>query len=98
MFGQRWAVVWATQARLGLPSWRGQRQFNTTPGTTSRSPLWSGDNLGGVGLFQITVPAPTHDQVWNWRSNVAAGRTRLEQGRRAARNYPRQIRGSRTLA
>jgi hypothetical protein len=45
----------------------GQRQFATTPGTTTRSPLWSGDNLGGVGLFQITVPAPSHDQVWNWR-------------------------------
>jgi hypothetical protein len=33
-----------------------------------------------------------------WRRNVAAGRARLEQGRRAANNYPRQIRGSRTLA
>jgi hypothetical protein len=76
----------------------GQRQFATAPGNTTRSPLWSGDGLGGVGLFQITVPAPTDAQVWNWRENVAAGRARLEQGRRAARNYPRQIRGSRTLA
>jgi hypothetical protein len=76
----------------------GQRQFATTPGNTASSPLWSGDNLGGVGLFQITVPQPTHDQVWNWRMNVAAGRARLEQGRRAANNYPRQIRRSRTLA
>jgi hypothetical protein len=76
----------------------GQRQFATAPGNTTRSPLWSGDGLGGVGLFQITVPRPTDAQTWNWRENVAAGRARLEQGRRAARNYPYQIRGSRTLA
>ena len=76
----------------------GQRQFATAPGNTTRSPLWSGDGRGGVGLFQITVPPPTDAQVWNWRENVTAGAARLEQGRRAARNYPRQIRGSRTLA
>ncbi len=34
------------------------RQFlsHTNDGTTGRHPLWSEDNLGGVGLFQITYP------------------------------------------
>ena len=36
-------------------------------------PLFSSDNLGGVGLCQITSPAPTDDQVWSWKENVKAG-------------------------
>jgi hypothetical protein len=36
-------------------------------------PLWSSDNQRGVGLMQITDPAPTDDEVWDWRRNVARG-------------------------
>ena len=27
----------------------------------------------GFGLTQITNPAPTQDQIWNWRSNIDGG-------------------------
>ena len=53
----------------------GGRQFDVAQGGVSPCPLWSGDKLGGVGLFQITLPHPTADEVWNWRSNVAGGST-----------------------
>ncbi len=74
----------------------GQIQFDAAPGATSLCPLWSGDNLGGAGIFQITSPAPTSAQVWNWTANVAAGRAKLESGRQAARNYRSQILQSHT--
>jgi hypothetical protein len=73
-----------------------QVQFAGSPGAVVRCPLWSGDNLGGVGIFQITVPRPTDAQVWDWRQNVAAGRQRLEQGRATARAYRGQILRSHT--
>ena len=31
-------------------------------------PLKSYDN--GYGIFQLTMPVPTCDQIWNWKSNV----------------------------
>jgi hypothetical protein len=36
-------------------------------------PLWSQDNARGVGLMQITNPAPTDDEVWDWRKNIDRG-------------------------
>lgn len=48
----------------------GLRQFwESLPG----SPCWSGDRLGGVGLMQITYPAPTLEQTWNWKANIRGG-------------------------
>ena len=41
--------------------------------TTSGWPHYSSDNLGGVGLCQITNPAPSADQTWDWKRNVDAG-------------------------
>lgn len=75
----------------------GQRQLDAAPGAVTRCALWSGDNLGGVGIFQITVPRPSDAQVWNWRENVEAGRRRLQQGRTQATNYRGQIAGSNTF-
>ena len=34
------------------------------------NPNWSGDNLRGVGLGQLTNPPPVDDDIWNWRSNA----------------------------
>jgi hypothetical protein len=65
-----------------------QRQF------VGACPLFSGDNLGGVGLFQITNPAPTDDEVWNWRANIAAGIRVFNQKLQTARGYPAAVRGS----
>ena len=35
-------------------------------------PLWSGDKLGGVGVMQLTKPAPKPEVVWNWEKNIHA--------------------------
>jgi hypothetical protein len=52
----------------------GFRQFlAAADGGTSICPLFSGDNAGGVGILQITNPAPTADQVWSWKANVQRG-------------------------
>ena len=49
-------------------------QFRGHPGATSKCPLFSSDNLGGVGICQITDPRPTDDEVWDWEANVEAGK------------------------
>lgn len=49
-------------------------QFRGHPGATSKCPLFSSDNLGGVGLCQITRPRPSDDEVWDWTANVEAGK------------------------
>ena len=52
----------------------GLLQFRGHPGATSKCPLFSSDNLGGVGLCQITRPRPSDDEVWDWKANVEAGK------------------------
>jgi hypothetical protein len=65
------------------------RQFQT-----AACPLFSADNQGGVGLCQITNPAPTADEIWNWKSNVAAGWRLYQDYERRARAYPASVRNS----
>jgi hypothetical protein len=73
----------------------GVRQFLAPPsGGTSACPLFSHDNLGGVGMLQITVPRPTDDQVWSWRANVAKGIQIFAEKVHAARHYPASVRHS----
>jgi hypothetical protein len=73
----------------------GYRQFNAaSAGGSSTCPLFSSDKLGGVGIMQLTSPAPTADQVWHWAANVAAGIQVFNQMVAGARNYPNQVRGS----
>ena len=67
----------------------GLRQFRA-PGC----PLFSGDNLGGVGICQITQPRPTDDQVWSWKENLAAGLALYRQKEAIARAYPNTVRNS----
>ncbi len=64
----------------------GLRQFGTK-GEGAGYPLFSGDNLGGVGLGQITIPAPTDDEVWHWQANLRAALALFEQKQQAARHY-----------
>jgi len=70
----------------------GLRQFvANADGGIGVCPLFSGDNLGGVGLFQITVPAPTADQIWSWRANLDAG-VQILMGKRAiAAGYRQRV-------
>ncbi len=60
-------------------------------------PLFSADNLGGVGLLQVTNPAPTQDEIWNWRANVAAARRLWSQKVAAAQRFPQACSGCGTF-
>jgi hypothetical protein len=53
--------------------------------STSHEPVKSFDN--GYGMCQLTAPAPTFDQVWNWKLNIDGGLKLFEQKRSAAIAY-----------
>ncbi len=53
--------------------------------TAAGEPLKSFDN--GYGMCQLTDPAPTHDQVWNWQRNIDGGLKLFAQKRAAAIAY-----------
>lgn len=73
----------------------GCRQFNAPrDGGVSECPLFSGDRLGGVGLFQITNPPPTPEDHWNWLANINHGLQILQQKQAVARAYPGRVRNS----
>jgi len=57
-------------------------------------PLWSQDGFGGVGLCQLTYPAPTDDQVWSWKENVKGGWALYKKIEADARAYPQSVRDS----
>jgi hypothetical protein len=70
----------------------GQRQFAAAPdGGMNKCPLFSSDHLGGVGVMQITNPAPTFDQHWDWHTNVAAGISKFNSTTSAAQGYSQQL-------
>lgn len=95
----RSALPHATVRRIARFESGGGRQFRAAAdGGVGACPLWSGDNLGGVGIMQITVPRPTDNQVWNWRENVAKGIEIFNQKVVAARGYPAQVRNSHRFA
>lgn len=73
------------------------RQESTLRQFRGDHPLWSGDGLGGVGLFQITNPAPTNDEVWNWKSNVATGRRIFNQKSTIAGRHPGRVQRSQSF-
>nr|WP_295664497.1 hypothetical protein [Polymorphobacter sp.] len=69
----------------------GLRQF--------RSPacsLWSADNLGGVGICQLTPP-DSDDQIWDWKANVTGGLALYHGKERIARSYAATVRGGTTF-
>ncbi|SRR5579884_203917 len=67
------------------------RQFHDS-GPWAGYPLFSADNLGGVGLTQLTNPHPNDDEVWSWRANLAKGMhvllDKLSSAKRYLENYP----------
>src|SRR5215469_5296263 len=73
----------------------GYRQFNAPrDGGVSECPLFSGDRMGGVGLFQITNPPPAPEDHWDWRANINHGLQILAQKRTSASNYAARVRNS----
>ena len=62
------------------------RQFRDS-GPWAGYPLFSQDNLGGVGLTQLTNPHPNDDEVWSWRANLAKGMRVLREKRDLAKAY-----------
>ncbi|HEX4966359.1 MAG TPA: DNRLRE domain-containing protein [Thermoanaerobaculia bacterium] len=49
----------------------GMRQFGVRDVAFDKCPQFSQDNAGGVGIGQITQPAPSFDDHFNWKTNVA---------------------------
>ena len=60
-------------------------------------PKYSGDNMGGVGLCQLTSPPPTANQSWNWKDNLQGGWSLYLQKEIIARAYPALVRNGPTL-
>lgn len=54
-------------------------------------PLFSADNLGGVGLCQLTPPS-SDDQIWNWKQNVTDGLALYHEKEMNAKTHPRHVR------
>ncbi len=48
-------------------------------------PLLSFD--GGYGLTQMTKPAPSYEQVWNWKENIKVGSGLYRDKQKIAKNY-----------
>jgi hypothetical protein len=63
----------------------------------AQCPHFSRDNLGGVGICQITNPRPTDDQVWSWKENLKQGLVIYKEKENVARSYPRRMRQSKTF-
>jgi hypothetical protein len=55
-------------------------------------PYFSRDNLGRVGICQITNPRPTDDQVWSWKENLKRGLQLYKEKENVAKSYPRRVR------
>lgn len=58
-------------------------------------PKWSSDQEHGVGIMQITHPAPADDDVWNWKRNVQSGNAVLQRAYTIARDWPTTVARSR---
>lgn len=41
----------------------------------------------GYGMTQMTNPAPSYEQVWNWKENVKGGVSLYQQKQKAAKTY-----------
>ena len=70
----------------------GLRQF-----LSPSCPLYSSDNLGGVGLCQLTPP-PNEDAVWSWKANLAAGVRLYNEKENIAKAYPGNVRSGAVAA
>jgi hypothetical protein len=83
----------ATQVAAYLTTKRGSDGFGRIVQHESRFrhfstrgvPVTSFDNA--YGMCQLTNPAPTFEQVWNWKRNVDAGLALFAKKRKTARSY-----------
>jgi hypothetical protein len=64
----------------------GLKQFLAPP-----CPYWSRDGFGGVGLCQLTYPAPSDDQVWSWKENMNGGLNIYEEKKSSAEKFPANV-------
>jgi hypothetical protein len=76
----------------------GGKQFSDTSGggwtAFAINPNWSGDNLRGVGLGQLTNPPPEDADIWNWRANASDLQQRFRQKRAPAATLHARIAAS----
>jgi hypothetical protein len=63
----------------------------------AQCPYFSRDNLGGVGICQITNPRPTDDQVWSWKENLKRGLQLYKEKENVAKSYPHRVRQSKAF-
>jgi hypothetical protein len=68
------------------------RQFLDSRDGACACPYFSEDGKGGVGLFQITNPLPSADEIWNWRKNLERAKAMFAEKHAAAKGYPGQCR------
>jgi hypothetical protein len=78
------AITWHESA--------GRQFLGASNGGTSACPLFSADGKGGVGLTQMTNPAPTSLETWNWRANIDGGMKLFDEKKGIARAFPRKYR------
>lgn len=58
------------------------------------NPNWSSDRQRGVGLGQLTNPAPSDGDMWNWRINTRDLQQRFMEARRSAARFHTRLQGS----
>lgn len=91
-----WAAIGSNQVlkQICLKE-SGGRQFSAAADTgVSVHPVWNEHGDGGVGLFQITNPAPTADQIWNWLANVKRGIEIYDDKKKQTKAYQNGVSGS----
>jgi hypothetical protein len=95
------AAIKASANAIGATKVRFRKQMRQESSlvqfTTAGWPKYSGDNAGGVGLCQLTNPAPTANQTWNWKDNVQGGWALYLQKENIARSYPTTVRNGPTF-
>ncbi|HJO95606.1 MAG TPA: hypothetical protein QF753_19580 [Victivallales bacterium] len=50
------------------------------------TPNRSSDKIGW-GIYQITLPKPTHSELWNWQKNIDKGKVIINDKRKLAQSY-----------
>ncbi|MCP4181065.1 MAG: hypothetical protein GY756_25150 [bacterium] len=50
------------------------------------TPNRSSDKIGW-GIYQITLPKPTHSELWNWKKNIDKGKQIINDKRKMAQSY-----------
>ncbi|CAM4919857.1 unnamed protein product [Rotaria socialis] len=50
-------------------------------------PLFSNAKDNGYGIYQLTNPPPTYNEVWNWKANVLSGIALLENKTKEANSW-----------